>query len=206
MSNESSRLNLVFSYSLRGGAGFGVGGLLVLFAEWFYFSRPYEADIPFHVLIIAYFLSGACGAAVLLWELGSVIRAAVGFGFGFVVTSFAVFFTMLSLQAAARPEYGWGATGCGVGFALGGFIGGLSIRGKLAIAGALSFGIAGALWGPLMFWQAWPRGEPQSASLIDYIGILIFLFPYLIGGALFGAVVGAMIQNYGEAEGSEEAG
>ena len=181
-------------YSLRGGIGFGIGGLLVALAEWFFFSNSYETSPPIYFLFGAWFMCGALGAIILTWGPEPSFGGAAGFGCGFVITSFAVFFTMISLQASAGPEYAWGATGCGIGFAVGGGLGGLCIGPRFAIPGALSFGASGAVWGLMMFWFSGQKGEMQLPSIAaSLVGILAIAFPFLVGGALFGAVVGLMM-------------
>jgi hypothetical protein len=97
------------------------------------------------------------------------------------------------LQGGGKPDYSWGATGFGIGFALGGGLGGLSIRRELSVIGGLAFGITGALWGLIVFWlEGQTIGRPLS-SILAYFGIVMFIFPYLLGGALFGAAVGYMV-------------
>jgi hypothetical protein len=187
------RIKMMLKYAARGSIGFGAGGLFVMFMELLLFSDYWEL-MPAYFISGAYFLSGAFGAIFLLWGLEEALRGAIGFGIGFVVTSFMVFFTMLSLQASAGPEYVWGAIGCGIGFGLGGGLGGAFIRLELAVAGALSFGIAGALWGLLVFYHVWERKGALLVSLGDIAGLFVILFPYLLGGALFGAAVGFLLR------------
>jgi len=193
MLDTEAKLRRSLKYSLRGAIGFGAGGLFVTLTEWLVFSAPYEEMMPIYYILIAYFLCGAIGAIVLTWGLEPMYRGAAGFGCGFVITSFIVFFTMISLQGGGRPEYGWGATGCGIGFALGGGLGGLSIRRELSIAGGLAFGVAGAAWGLIVFWLAGQRKGALLLSILDYFGIVVAIFPYLLGGALFGAALGYMV-------------
>jgi len=193
MPDTETERSLILRFALRGALGFGTGGLFVALAEWYFFSKPYEEMMPFYFLFIAYFLCGAFGAIVLTWGVEPVFPGAAGFGCGFIITSFLVFFTMVSLQGGGTPEYGWGATGCGIGFALGGGLGGLSIRRELAIAGALAFGIAGALWGFVVFWLEGQGNEELLSPMLKYFGIFVFILPYLLGGALFGAVFGYML-------------
>ena len=193
MSDKETKRNLTLRYSLRGALGFGAGGLLVALVEWFVFSKPYEEMMPVHYILVAYFLSGAIGAMVLTWGLEPVFRGAAGFGFGFVVAAVFVFFTMISLQGGGKPDYGWGAAGCGIGFALGGGIGGFSIRRELSIVGGLAFGVAGAMWGLMVFWLEGQEVGTLLSLLLKYLGIVVFIFPYLSGGALFGAALGYMV-------------
>jgi hypothetical protein len=193
MPGAESKLSLTLKYSLRGALGFGTGGLFVALMEWFVFSASYEEMMPVYYLLIAYFLCGAFGAMVLTWGLEPVFRGAAGFGCGFIIAAIFVFFTMISLQAGGKPEYGWGAAGCGIGFALGGGLGGLSIRRELSIVGGLAFGVAGAAWGLVVFWLAGQRKGALLVSILDYFGIVVFIFPYLLGGALFGAALGYMV-------------
>ena len=193
MADTEARRSRALKYSLRGALGFGAGGLFAALVEWFVFSASYEEMVPLYYILIAYFFCGALGAIVLTWGLEPVLRGAAGFGCGFVITQFFVFFTMVSLQGGGSPEYGWGATGCGIGFALGGGLGGLSIRRELSIAGGLAFGIAGALWGPIVFWLEGQTGGQLLSQALGYFGILVAIFPYLVGGALFGAALGYMV-------------
>jgi hypothetical protein len=187
------RIKTMLKYALRGSIGFGAGGLFVVFMELLLFSKHWEL-MPTNFIFGAYFLSGAFGAFFLLWGLEEALKGAIGFGIGFVLTSFMVLFTMLSLQASAGPEYSWGAIGCGIGFGLGGGLGGAFIRLELALAGALSFGIAGAAWGLLVFYHVWERKGALLLSLGDIAGLLVILFPYLLGGALFGAALGFLLK------------
>ncbi len=193
MSEEKKTMNPILSTSLRGAIGFGIGGVLVALAEISFFSSSYEASPPIYYLFIAYFLCGALGAIILTWGPEPSFGGAAGFGCGFVIAAFAVFFTMLSLQASAGPDYAWGAAGCGIGFAVGGGLGGLCIAPRLAIPGALSFGVSGALWGLMMFWAIGTKGGAELPSAVaGLVGILAIALPFMIGGALFGAAVGLM--------------
>lgn len=193
MPDTKAKGSFILKYALRGALGFGAGGLFVALTEWFVFSRSYEEMPPLYYILIAYFLCGAFGAIVLTWGIEPAFPGAAGFGCGFIITSFLVFFTMISLQGGGRPEYAWGATGCGIGFALGGGLGGLSIRRELAIAGGLAFGIAGALWGFIVFWLEGQGNEELLSPILEYFGIVVFILPYLLGGALFGAAFGYMV-------------
>ena len=193
MPGTEAKLSRTLKYSLRGAIGFGAGGLFVVLVEWFVFSASYEEMMPLYYILIACFLCGAIGAIVLTWGLEPVFRGAVGFGCGFVIAEFFVFFTMISLQGGGRPEYGWGATGCGIGFALAGGLGGLSIRRELSIVGGLAFGISGALWGLTVFWLEGQTKGPPLSPILGYLGILVSVLPYLAGGALFGAALGYMV-------------
>jgi hypothetical protein len=184
------RLKLALKFALRGAVGFGCGSLFIILMEWLFFSRMPQHILPAYYIFLAFFLCGATGAIILLWQIEGAYRAAIGFGFGFVISSFLIMFTMLSLQGSANPEYAWGATGCGIGFALAGGLGGMLLGGRFALAGAFSFGVAGAAWGLLLFFHFWQRKGAVLLSLTDYIGILVILFPYVIGGALFGAFMG----------------
>jgi hypothetical protein len=194
MGRFQERIRLILRYSLRGALGFGAGGLFVVAMEWFVFFRGPEEIVPIRYLFGGYFLCGAFGAIVLMFGLQESLRGALGFGLGFMITGFMVLFTMLSLQASAAPEYVWSAWGCGLGFAVGGAMGGIFIRFELALAGAISFGLAGALWGPLLFSHVWQRKGALLVSLADVIGVLVIIFPYAVGGALFGAALGCMLE------------
>jgi hypothetical protein len=193
MSEEKKIMDPVLSFSLRGAIGFGIGGVLVALAELSFFISSYEAAPPIYYIFFAYFLCGALGAIILTWGPEPSFGRAAGFGCGFVITACMVFFTMLSLQASAGPEYAWGAAGCGIGFAVGGGLGGLCIGPRFAIPAALSFGVSGALWGLMIFWAVGERGEaPLPSAAAGLVSILAIALPFLIGGALFGAVAGFM--------------
>jgi len=163
-------------------------------AEYLVFSQtPIEEAVPFQFIFVAWFVAGAMGAIALSWGSGlPVLGGAAGFGCGFVLTSFAVMFTTISLQASAGPEYSWGATGCGTGFAVGGAIGAVATTRSLTggILGALTFGFTGAAWGPLLFWLSWYHGGALPEANHVPLAAVILLFPFVMGGLLWGAALG----------------
>jgi hypothetical protein len=140
-------------------------------------------------IVALVFLSGAIAAVVLTVGTGKTVAAAIGFGCGAVPASFVVLFVMISLQGGGQPDYVWGALGCGFGFAVMGAVGGFAIRPVLFLAGAVSFGIAGAVWGGVVFWMTAHEGSGVS-SLGTLAGVAGFVVPVILGGGVFGLVLG----------------
>ena len=69
----------------------------------------------------------------------------------------------------------------------------VSLRYRVLRESGLAFGIAGALWGFIVFWLEGQGNEEQLSPLLSYLGILVYILPYLLGGALFGAAFGYMV-------------
>jgi hypothetical protein len=188
--------------ALRGAVGFGVGPILtiaLLILESSIANARADKTAPvfmFYAIIASVALSGALGAAALTWkaaDAATMIRGAIGFAGGFLVMSFGQMFTLISIQGGGRPEYGWGAIGFGVSFAIGAGIGTLFLRPSLAPVGALAFGIPGAASGALLFKGLGvllvynPDGAKAIAAIVTVVG---FLLPYVVGGAVLGAALG----------------
>ncbi len=157
--------------------------------RWFRKSAP--ADPPPGGTLWMFgvpFLCAGIGAGVLTWGKPHAVRAIIGFGLGAIPAAFVVLFTLISLQGGGRPDYLWGALGCGIGFALAGGIGGLSIRPALLLPGLFCFGLAGAAWGPLAFWcVTHGSGAGSPGGVAAALGLI--LIPFSIGGGLFGAAM-----------------
>ena len=141
-------------------------------------------------LLAAPVIGAAVAGALLSPSVERATRAALGFGGAAVPATFIVLFTFISLQGGGTPEYAWGATGCGIAFAILGGVGGLCLRPKLAVPGALILGLAGALWGWTVFRMAGPAASDAGSQTPAHTAALLLL-PLALGGALFGAVVGA---------------
>jgi len=137
----------------------------------------------------AYFICGAVGTGVLTHDLEPSSRGATGFGCAFVILSF-IFFLM-ELGHEHGPNFKAAPVEYGIAFAIGGGIGGASLRLKLLPVAAISFGIAGAVWGPL--WLLYGGGTPTS--LTDFEEVALMVMPFALGGALFGAAIGYMARN-----------
>lgn len=180
--------------ALRGGLGF-LGGALLLLAYLYMSSKSNPAgEGSLCGSLLAIFASGAVGGAVLAWgtdEPVVTLRIAAGFGAGAVVTMFMLMFVFLSLQGGGRPDITWGAVGSGIAFAAGGGVGGFLVGPRYALWGALAFGVPGAMMGGSIFFL---QGVTTSTWLINCIGISSVVGLPTIGGAVFGAIVGA----YGE--------
>lgn len=131
-------------YPLRGAIGFGLG-LCMMAAAIEYGATSWLLNLG------APFFGGMIGAALFMSAGRFEARALVGFGCSFVLMWFAVLFTHVSIQGGGRPDLGWGAMGCAVGFAVGGGLGALTIRPGLFLPGAMAFGLAGALGGAVSF-------------------------------------------------------
>jgi len=149
--------------------------------RWFRRSPPparLSGGRDMMLLLLLPFLAGALGATILLLGREDCLRGALAFGVAAIPAALAILFTLISLQGGGQPDYGWLATGCGFGFALFGLIGGASLSARLALAGALSFGLAGAACCPAAVAAG---GTPLSAAMP--------LMPFALGGAAFGAAV-----------------
>jgi hypothetical protein len=141
-------------------------------------------DITTLLFLLAVFTCGALGAGITSHGLPNSMRAVIGFGIGFVLSAFIVVFVHISLQGGGPPDYTWGAIGCGLGLGIGGAIGGFCLRPLLGLAGAISFGLAGIIWGPLSF--------AMVSDTNALIGGAVILLPFVLGGTLFGSAVGLL--------------
>jgi hypothetical protein len=146
--------------------------------------------------LLALPLAGAVGGGGLALHTKGW-RAAPGaglrFAFGFALADLIIFFSLVSLQASVEPL--WGATAWGIALALGGGIGGSSLRrppglgprgfGSPTLAGALAFGFSGAVggWLGFIFFGSWK--SPNRAQGLD-VGMVLAL---AMGGALLGAAL-----------------
>lgn len=182
--------NLMAS-TARGAAGFGAGGAVGYALTYVSLGRGGSAGpgaLALPLLVAGLFLSGAIGAVALTWggcERRDVVRAALGFGGGFVLAGFGALFVSISMQGGGRPEVGWGTVGFGIAFGLGGAIGALLLSPRLALYGAGAFGFAGAWGGWLLFTNAARKGP-----FVGAIAVVAIMAPYVLGGALFGAAAG----------------
>jgi len=192
-SGAGGTMNGLLSSTIRGAVGFLSGALAIALAALpeFVMKWPEKQGPPawtFAVLILGVFLGGATGAVVLTWGAvspGATIRAALGFGVGFVIAAFCALFSMISLQAG-KPEPLWGMIAFGIGFAIGGAIGAAFLSWRFLFAGALCFGLAGAAGGYLFFLNAAHSSAAHGPySTAAAIGAL--LIPFVFGGAAFGA-------------------
>jgi hypothetical protein len=162
--------------------------------RWFRKSPPDPREgrgQSWSAALVVPFIAGAVGAIVLTLGSDKVVRGAAGFGCASIPAAFIILFTMLSLQGGGKPDYVWGAIGCGVGFGLVGAIGGLAIKPVLFLPGALSFGLAGAIWGGLGFWMEY-GGPIAEGTLGKLLSLLVLVAPFMLGGGLFGAAVGVL--------------
>lgn len=124
------------------------------------------------------FIAGALGAAILLFGRRNWLNGALAFGAAAIPAALILTFTLISLQGGGRPDYAWIAVGCATGFALFGLIGGAGLAARLAIAGAVDFGLAGAVFCP----AAVAAGGGLPA-------LILALAACAFGGALFGAAL-----------------
>jgi hypothetical protein len=144
-------------------------------------------------MLLALPLAGAVGGGLLArYAVGrrAAPVAAHRFALGFAPSGLLVLFSLISLQARVEP--GWGATAWGMGLAVGGGIGGGYLRraphaGPLTfaspgLAGALAFGLSGAVGGWLGF-ALFPTMRIAGLG----VGMATAL---VLGGALLGAAVG----------------
>ncbi len=146
-------MNRVIWPALRGAVGFGLStlGLVGLLRG----MNLLDASAGGRVSGMIFFVLGpfACGVigGALLAAGSDTPRTAAGFGCGFVPLWFVIVVVLTSLQGGGAPEYGYGAIGHGIAFAIAGGLGGLATRRGLGLSGALVFGLAGALGGYLSF-------------------------------------------------------
>ena len=179
-------IRTVAKYTLRGAVGFAVCGFLIAMARAVCHSTSL---LPFGV----YILSGAVGAIALARHAESSTRHSAAFGFGFFLTGVLISFTEFD---TIGDDYGTAISGSAFAFAVGGGIGGLSFGPIQMVAGAFAFGIAGAVWGAL--WVSWHAfGVNLRLFSVNYIETALTLFPFVLGGALFGAAVGLTRRNSG---------
>lgn len=141
---------------------------------------------PFPGPLLALPIAGAFGGWVLArcaLGLRAAAIAALRFAMGFGLSGLLVVFSLISLQARVEP--GWGAIAWGLGLALGGGIGGGSLRRPPSASpgprAALSFGLSGALGGGMGF-ALFP-----TLNLLALAGGMVMAF--MLGGSLLGAAV-----------------
>ena len=166
--------------TLRGAAGFGLAAALTFGGFELLLVAPLISDrLLWPIMFVAPFLAGAAAAWILIPNhVGTASSGA--FGCGFVVIWAVISFAHISLQGGGRPEFGWAAMAGGVSFAIAGASGGAAIDPRLLVPAALFFGIAGALSTALSFYLAW-TGSPLwgiPAAMTS-------------GGAAAGALLGA---------------
>ena len=172
-------IETVAKYALRGAAGFAVCGFLIAMAQAVFHSTSL---LPFGV----YILGGVVGAIALSRDAEFSTRRSAAFGFGFFLTGVLIAFAEFD---TIGDDYGTAISGFAFAFAVGGGIGGLSFGPILMVAGALAFGIAGALWG--LLWVLWDTfGVSLRLFSLNYTRIALTAFPFVLGGALFGAAGG----------------
>jgi hypothetical protein len=149
--------------------------------------------VPSPILLLALPMAGAVGGGGLAWyAVGrrAAPIAALRFALGFACSGLLVVFSLVSLQARVEP--GWGAAAWGMGLALGGGIGagylrraphaGRFLLASPGLAGALAFGLSGAVGGWLGF-ALLPTMRMGGLG----VGMVTAL---VLGGALLGAAVG----------------
>jgi hypothetical protein len=153
-------------YPLRGALGFGLGLFIAAFA----------ADYaPASILINFFgaFLGGAAGATIFMAGGDFHPRAIPGFGVGFALLWLFEVFVHISIQGGGDPQYVWAVLGSAIGFAAGGALGATSIRLGLAISGAATFGVAGALGGFMSFYLiAHGFSEGSMPAAFGFAGVL----------------------------------
>ncbi len=174
---------------LRGGLGFGAGGVLAAILMAAAMSTPmlHLPRLAFFLMLGAYFSGGAVGAAAMTWgwcERPEITRAAIGFGGGFTVAGLAALFVSISIQGGGKPEVLYGVVGFGLPYAIAGAAGAAFISIRYALPGAIAFGVGGAWGGYLLFTAA-----GHASALIPAAALGGLLSPHLLGGALFGAIV-----------------
>ena len=129
--------------------------------------------------IVVMALPGAAAGALFALGTDRVSATAAGFGIGMALAWFGSVFVQMSIQGGGRPEYIWLAAGCGIAYAIGGAIGGVTLGCRNAFVGAAAFGIGGAINGVMTGWLA-VRGGPM---IVIFSGIAA---AYAVGGTLLG--------------------
>jgi endonuclease YncB( thermonuclease family) len=171
-------IRIVVNYTSRGAIGFTAGSFLIALSREVFGTASL---IPFGV----YILAGVIGALVLCNAESSTMRS-VGFGIGLFLTGVLLAFTKYETIGA---DYGTAISGFAFAFALGGAIGGFAFGLKLMFAGAIAFGIAGAAGASL--WVMWSTfGVGLNLFSLNYIRMALTIFPFILGGALFGMALG----------------
>lgn len=134
------------------------------------------AEALFYVLP---FVGAVAGILLLAGGSGAVPRMIAGSCAATIPGGFLIILTFISIQGGGEPDYVWGAIGCGTGWAVIGGVGlGMAGCGS-ALAGALLFGVAGAVWGYAGFWYA-VHAAPQ------WVQVSAALAPFTVAGMLAG--------------------
>ena len=183
--------------ALRGALGFTLGGIVALSVSAANMSRH-----GFLLPAAGFFFSGVIGLVSLFPLLNGrlqAIRAAVGFGLGFLLASGVLLATILPLQEVRENPLAPAAfliVGCTIAFGVAGLIGGLFLwsGGGMVLPSAASFAAGGGTFSVLLallfavvirvgeLGMGWTRAKLTTLPL----GIACVLVSYAVGGALFG--------------------
>jgi hypothetical protein len=184
---------------LRGALGFTLGGVVGLSVSAANMSRH-----GFLLPAAGFFFSGVIGLVSLFPFLNGrlqAIRAAVGFGLGFLLASGVLLISLLPLQGmSGRNPLAPTAlliVGCTIAFGVAGLVGGLFLwsGGRMVLPSAASFAAGGATGGVLLALlfaavviPAGERGIGRTRAKLTILtpGIACVLVSYAVGGALFG--------------------
>lgn len=194
--------------ALRGAIGFGLGAGIASLSVASIVLFDFFAGIghlgQLSLLVAGSAMSGACGGAILGWKRnipGSSVIAALGFGLGFTLPGWLFPLTLRGLHEVGffgtpseRALYGallWGGV-----LGLAGAIGAAPLRSALGVtgrhalaftvlAGALAFGIGGAVGGTVVLAYSLP-----SDSFHYWPFFTALFIAYTIGGTLLGTAVG----------------
>jgi len=178
----------VWRLAARGFLAFGLGRGVYALAEWAVFAArlsPYS--IP-SCLLAASFAGGFVGALAFLWQRPSPaasIRAAAGFGVGFLVAS-AILFLTVDDPRVGTPHLLRDIPGYAAAFAVAGAVGAAFFKPRLIVAAAACFGAPAAVTSVFTY-LVWAQQSPSAEAATTGLSFI----PYCVGGALFGAALGA---------------
>lgn len=173
----------VLVLTARGAFGFGLAAALTFGTfDIVLMSNRFPMSLGWPLMFIIPFLAGAAASWIVLPNQSGTASSGA-FGCGFVVIWAAVSFAHISIQGGGRPEFGWAALAGGVSFAIAGAAGGATVDSKLLVPAALFFGTAGAVGTMVSFYlTTTPFARWGVIAAMSGAGI--------VAGAMFGAYLG----------------
>jgi hypothetical protein len=177
---EAAQMNRTY-FAARGAIGFMLGCILMFLVG--YFSNSPSLLFSGYALVVV----GAVGGIYLAWGQYSTLRAAIGFGIGFLIGGYIslVSFSFLFMMADGSPTLLEILLNYYLQFVLGFTIAGAVSAGLTrshlisVLASARAFAIGSAIGGAVIAPAPWS----DNTGLLVVLGILII---FLVGGVLSG--------------------
>jgi hypothetical protein len=182
-------------FALRGAGCFALGGAVAGAGQWLALrdggAEPEPAFRMMPLLLALNFLGGAAASALFGYrQCLSMhrLRPLTGFGLGFMLATLIMLETMSQLHGGGALTLHT-ALMLGAGFGLAGGLGGFGLDPEYLLPGLLSFGLVGAVGGPLLLCAL----AHPSVSTAGLPGLLTqatgSALLFAAAGALFGAFV-----------------